>query len=270
MKNPGTASDRDYATLVERVRSLQAHGWNVREAGKVCGMPLLTAERLSGSDNPQVLLVGGVHGDEPAGVEAAVLWMESGLADRWPLDWLILPCANPCGWSHDRRTASENHDLNRSFNLAECCDEIKIIRAALAGREFLFAMDFHEDSDAPGYYICEIKARPPFAGERLIEAVEAVLPIWDVPKLDGRKVAARGCVRRSPVSKSMLHNRRLWPLEFHLLRHHTNHTFCSETPLSFPIGQRVRAHHAALDAALNTIIGSSQKKVARQRSSRGA
>ena len=253
MKRKPSDPNRDYAALVERVRSLQAHGWNVREAGQVCEMPFLAAERSSGGDNPQVLLVGGVHGDEPAGVEAAVRWMESGLAARWPVNWLVLPCANPCGWSHDRRNASENHDLNRSFNLAECCDEIQIIRAALAGRKFLFAMDFHEDCDAPGYYICEIKARPPFAGEHLIEAVEAMLPIWDVPKLDGRKVAARGCVRRSSVSHATLHRRRLWPLEFHLLRYHTTHTFCSETPMSFPIEQRVSAHHAALEAALNVI-----------------
>ena len=88
-------NSRDYPALVERVRSVQARGWDVREAGKVCEMPLLSAERSSGGDHPLVLLVGGIHGDEPAGVEAAVSWMESGLADRWPIDWLVLPCANP-------------------------------------------------------------------------------------------------------------------------------------------------------------------------------
>ncbi|MEQ1749824.1 MAG: succinylglutamate desuccinylase/aspartoacylase family protein [Prosthecobacter sp.] len=245
---------RDHASFVERMRSLKDHGWTVSVAGEVCGMPILTAERSSGNANPQVLLVGGIHGDEPAGVEAAVSWMESGQADCWPVDWLVLPCANPCGWSHDRRNASANHDLNRSFNLAECCDEIQIIRATLAGRRFLFSMDFHEDCDAPGYYLCEIKARSPFAGEQMIEAVEAVLPIWDVPRLDGRKAASRGCVRRSSISHTSLHRRRLWPLEFHLLRHHTEHTFCSETPMTFPLERRVQAHHAALEAALNVLI----------------
>jgi hypothetical protein len=217
-------------------------------------MPLLTAERSSGSNRPLVLLVGGIHGDEPAGVEAAVSWLESRQADRWPVDWLVLPCANPCGWLENRRTASGNHDLNRSFNLAECCDEIQVIRKSLDGKRFLFSMDFHEDCDAPGYYLCEIKARPPFAGEQVIQAVETVLPIWDVPRLDGRKVATRGCVRRSSISNSALHRRRLWPLEFHLLRHHTEHTFCSETPMGFPMEQRVRSHHIALDAALRVIV----------------
>ncbi|MEX2578366.1 MAG: succinylglutamate desuccinylase/aspartoacylase family protein [Verrucomicrobiales bacterium] len=252
MKTP--TSSRDYPTLVERVRSLQFRGWDVREAGRVCDMPILTAGRAYGAGNSEVLLVGGIHGDEPAGVEAAVSWMESGMADRWAVDWLVLPCANPCGWAWDRRAASTRHDLNRSFNLAECCDETKIIRKLLEGRRFLFTMDFHEDCDAPGYYICEIKARAPFAGEKVIEAVETLLPVWDAPILDGRKVAARGCVRRSPVSPSVLRRRRLWPLEFHLLRHHTGHTLCSETPMSFPLDERVQAHHAALAAALDVII----------------
>lgn len=223
-------------------------------------MQVLAAVRSSGGNNPQVLLVGGIHGDEPAGVEAAVRWMESGRADHWPVDWLVLPCANPCGWVLDRRTASAHHDLNRSFNLAECCAEIRIIRSTLAGRRFLFAMDFHEDCDAPGYYLCEIKARPPFAGELVIQSVEAVLPIWDAPRLDGRKVAARGCVRRSPVSQASLLRRRLWPLEFHLLRHHTDHTFCSETPMTFPLELRVQAHYAALEAALNAVVGNRPAK----------
>ena len=111
---------RDYDAFAERVRSLRARGWDVREQGEICGLPLFAAEWPS-SDNasiPQVLVVGGIHGNEPAGVEAAVSWMESGRAERWPVHWLVLPCANPCGWLHDRRIASSKRDLNRSFHLA--------------------------------------------------------------------------------------------------------------------------------------------------------
>ena len=83
MKKQPPVPSRDDATLVERVRSLRAHGWNAREAGAVREMPSLTVKRSPGGAHPPVLLVGGIHGDEPAGVEAAVRWMESGLADRW-------------------------------------------------------------------------------------------------------------------------------------------------------------------------------------------
>ena len=36
MKKHPPVPSRDYATLVERVRSLRAHGRNVRETGEVC------------------------------------------------------------------------------------------------------------------------------------------------------------------------------------------------------------------------------------------
>jgi protein MpaA len=271
-RSPTDEQIRDYDAFAERVRSLRARGWDVREQGEICGLPLFAAERPS-SDNasiPQVLVVGGIHGNEPAGVEAAVSWMESGRAERWPVHWLVLPCANPCGWLHDRRIASSKRDLNRSFHLAECCAETQFIHHALAGRRFVFAMDYHEDSDAPGYYICEIKTRAPFAGEKVIAAVESVLPIWDAPKLDGRKSAARGCVRRSPATRAVLARRRLWPLEFHLIRHHTAHTFCSETPLAFPMAKRVCAHHIALETALaHALPDSVQPRALRHRRQRG-
>lgn len=126
------AERRDYAALAKRVRSLGGRGWAVREEGEVCGLPLFAAERDPSRDAsiPQVLLVGGIHGNEPAGVEAAVTWMESKRAERWPVRWLVLPCANPCGWLYDRRTASSQRDLNRCFSLAECCTEMEFIRRA--------------------------------------------------------------------------------------------------------------------------------------------
>lgn len=250
--SPPSTAVRDYTVLADRIRSLRSRGWGVREDASVCDFPLFTVERAAADNKnlPLVLLVGGIHGNEPAGVEAALAWMESSRVERWPVQWLVLPCANPCGWVYDHRAASKKRDLNRNFSLTTCCKEVKFIRHMLSGRKFLFAMDFHEDSDAPGYYICEIKTQPPFSGEKMIAAVESILPIWDAPKLDGRKAVARGCVRRSPATPSVLNRRQLWPLEFYLITHHTTHTFCSETPMSFPMEQRVRAHHAALETAL--------------------
>ena len=71
MKKHPPVPSRDDATLVERVRSLRAHGWNVRETGEVCEMPLLAAERSPGGDHPQVLLVGGIHDAAPAAMIGA-------------------------------------------------------------------------------------------------------------------------------------------------------------------------------------------------------
>ena len=241
---------RDISALDERVRDLSRSGWSLHEPGVVQGLPIHVLGKSAPSAAHDILLVGGIHGDEPAGVEAALCWMETGAADAWPVNWLVIPCANPWGWTRDQREGSTGHDLNRSFNLSTCCGEVDTIRNALDGRHFGFSMDFHEDCDAAGYYLCEIKNRSPFFGETMARAAGEVIPIWDVPRLDGRKASFPGGIRRVIPTATALRRRRLWPLEFHLMHRHTRHTFCSETPTSLPMERRVHAHHAALRTAL--------------------
>ncbi|MEX2382599.1 MAG: arsenite methyltransferase [Opitutales bacterium] len=245
-----TNSPRNFSMLLERLDRLPTLGWEKSTLGTVDGgYPILSFERIVAADAPTVLLVGGIHGDEPAGTEAAVQWMETPRPEHDVFNWLVIPCANPYGWERNRRTNSCNRDLNRNFRSPDCCEECAALIRATEGRRFLFSMNFHEDNEAPGFYICEIKKSVPFGGERIIEAVSDVLPIWKAERLDGRRAAADGCVRRFPVTAASLERRRFWPLEFHLLRSHTDHTYCTETPTLFPMEQRVAAHHAALQAA---------------------
>jgi len=241
---------RDYQRVIDRVTALSARRWRTRIMGEVAGLPFFAVESKTGPADRTVLLTGGVHGDEPAGVEAVLRWLEQPPPEAKGFRWLVLPCVNPFGWVHDRRTNSQQRDINRNFRAAGCCDESRFVREVAADRHFVFAMDFHEDSDAPGYYICELRTTKPFAGERLVAAVRPILPIWRSLRLDGRRAAAEGCVRRFPVTIATLERRRSWPMEFFLLHRHTEHTFCSETPTRFPMAQRVGAHHAALREAL--------------------
>jgi murein peptide amidase A len=242
---------RDFQQVIDRIAALPSRLWQPRVLGEVRGLPVFAVESKPGSLDRTVLLTGGVHGDEPAGGEAALRWLENPPPEAKAYHWLVLPCVNPTGWVHDRRTNSVCRDINRNFRLPGCCGEARLVRAAVANRRFVFVMDFHEDSDAPGYYICEIKRAPPFAGEQVVAAVRPVLPIWKAQRLDGRLAASEGCVRRFPVTLATLDRRRRWPMEFFLLHGHTDHTFCSETPSHrFDLRTRVTAHHLALRAAL--------------------
>jgi hypothetical protein len=245
-----SATSRDYQTVIDRLAALPAKRWQTRVMGTVSGLPSFAVESKTGPTDRAVLLTGGVHGDEPAGVEAALRWLEQPPPEAKGFRWLVLPCVNPYGWTHDRRTNSQCRDINRNFRAAGCCRESGFVRMAVTGRRFVFTMDFHEDSEAPGYYICEIKTARPFAGERVVAAVRPILPIWRSLRLDGRRAAAEGCVRRFPATIAMLERRRSWPMEFFLLHRHTDHTFCSETPTRPPLALRVHAHHAALREAL--------------------
>ena len=65
--------------------------------------------------NP-IILIGGVHGDEPEGVhlaEQSLNWLRS--ADRSTLvDWVVVPCLNIDGFNKKQRVNANGIDLNRN------------------------------------------------------------------------------------------------------------------------------------------------------------
>ena len=66
-----------------------------------------------------VLLNGGTHGEEPAGAEALVRFLEARRYERWPgVAFTVVPCANPWGYAHARREGPGGRDLNRAFRRA--------------------------------------------------------------------------------------------------------------------------------------------------------
>jgi murein peptide amidase A len=72
--------------------------------------------RRFGAPGPAILVVGGVHGDEPASVEAVVALGGRLLADGGPAApvWL-LPALNPDGLARGSKNSARDVDLNRNF-----------------------------------------------------------------------------------------------------------------------------------------------------------
>ena len=66
-----------------------------------------------------ILFIGGVHGDEPEGVELAekfLLWLQEMDAKSTALrPWILIPCLNVDGYSRLERTNGRGVDLNRNF-----------------------------------------------------------------------------------------------------------------------------------------------------------
>src|SRR4051794_2411181 len=72
------------------------------------------ARRFGGGSMPPVVVVGGVHGDEPASVAAVVELCRS--LDDWkgcPL-W-VMPVMNPDGVAAGTKNSATDVDLNRNF-----------------------------------------------------------------------------------------------------------------------------------------------------------
>lgn len=71
---------------------------------------------LHGTQRP-LLFVGGVHGDEPEGVELAtqlLLWLQKNNKDSFH-PWILIPCLNIDGYKLNQRVNSRGVDLNRNF-----------------------------------------------------------------------------------------------------------------------------------------------------------
>jgi murein peptide amidase A len=114
------ASGEDLLERIERLASSLASSVSWPELGRTSlGRPIRGA-RIAGSrvdpSAPALVLVGGVHGDEPASVEAVLELLASGperIAASGPL-WVI-PALNPDGLVAGQKNSARDVDLNRNF-----------------------------------------------------------------------------------------------------------------------------------------------------------
>lgn len=70
--------------------------------------------------NSAILWIGGVHGDEPEGIDLANLtleWLKNNAETNQATkkEWIVIPCINPEGAKINQRTNSRGVDLNRNF-----------------------------------------------------------------------------------------------------------------------------------------------------------
>ncbi len=98
-------------TPQEREDAVAALGFD--EIGRSTEGRPIVARRFGGPGAP-LLLMGGIHGDEPASVDALLE-----LVERMPLAgaapfWLV-PAANPDGLRAARKNSARDVDLNRNF-----------------------------------------------------------------------------------------------------------------------------------------------------------
>ena len=184
-----------------------------------------------------------MHGEEPAGVEAVLCWLAS---DRWKSyhwNWLVVPCINPFGWERNRRTNAQRRDINRQFRKdQDDTPEASLIRRLIRKRQFTVSMEFHEDVDASGFYLYEARRDRAYLCEKVLAAVERVVPINQDPVIDGAERTAVGLIRRDLDGHEA--RRRPW--------RNTRRHAGSETTISEPLDDRAEAHQIALEVVLGS------------------
>lgn len=205
----------------------------------------------------RVFMCGGIHGNEPAGVEILVWTIESIATNILRYDDVyidIIPLINPWGWSHDIRFNRDGTDVNRDFASFKS-QEARIVREFLKGKKYDLIVDHHEDPDASGFYIYQYGNPHTLLSRRIIEVVRGLgYPIEQNVKM----VILR--------TKDGLINAPLWGLWYmKLSRQLSMANYCRlnnsrmvytvETPTSLALEERLAIHEKVSSILLNSLRG---------------
>jgi murein peptide amidase A len=208
-----------------------------------------------GPDKRSVMISAGIHGDEPASVEAAVRFLEEYAGNEEFLSRfhaVVFPCCNPTGYELGTRENANGIDLNRQFSVRKPPSEVELITKGLSGRCFDLLFEMHEDIDAPGLYLYEIAADPDeYVGEQIIEAARVMgCPIDLRAEIEGMS-AKEGIIRRRTIR---FRKTRL-PQAIYTYRTCGGHVITLEPPASaLPFEDRVKIELAALNIALQFLL----------------
>ena len=235
---------RDYAEVTERLKRLDVP---IELLGTVHNYPIYQIHLAPIIDTPKhILITGGMHGDEPAGVEAVLQFLErdnTALLNKF--SFLVIPCINPYGYVHNTRETLDGIDINRAFETEEV-PEVAIVKKALGQIQFSLAIDFHEDYDATGFYLYEGKRDEKYIGTKLAAAAKTIGAIDpDDPGEDAPDLA-EGVYKVATAWGTQ-------GLTPYLLHFHSEHVIISETPTVWQLEKRAALHLTILDTALDII-----------------
>ena len=107
---------------------LHQTSWAKSPSGK--SIELFEAHNHSPNFERPLLFIGGVHGDEPEGVELAqklLLWLQKNNSKNL-YSWILIPCLNVEGYANNCRTNSRGVDLNRNFPSSDWSTEHRMPR----------------------------------------------------------------------------------------------------------------------------------------------
>lgn len=251
---------RSYDELIQRLTaiarhpSVDAHNLGEFEANGRA-YPIFTLDMgAPGPGKPNVMIAGGIHGDEPGGVETALRFLETNVDNDALLSrfhFVVFPCNNPTGWELDTRENWQGIDLNRQFAVRKPAPEVRLIMSGLEDRCFDLVFEMHEDIDSPGLYLYEIADSPDYyVGERIVSAAQGMgFPVNFNDCIEGME-ACGGIIRRN-INLRKFRKTRL-PQAIYVYRTCGGHVITLEPPVAMlPIDDRVRIALASLWIALD-------------------
>jgi protein MpaA len=152
-----------------------------------------------GGDYYRVGIFAGMHGDEVAGVLAAVRFLQQ-LAQTPELargyEVYVYPLCNPTGFEDGTRHARSGRDLNREFWLGSREPEVQLLEQQIRTLRFDGLISLHADVDSPGLYAFALGALITHdVVEPALAAAEKIVPRNRDAKIDNF-TARNGLIRK--------------------------------------------------------------------------
>lgn len=253
-KGKHMARSRSYSGLIKRLQASLSSNRDaisiigeIRANGKVYPMVKITL----GKGN-RILISAGIHGDEPAGVDALYTFLKEKRYKPFIKNWelTIIPCINPLGYESETRKNNKNIDLNRKFKAKYPPREVECVQSVFQNH-FDLTLELHEDRDSPGYYLYQAvnSNRRVALGRQILSKVRGIMPINTSPMIEG--MPAEAGVIKAPVKPKEM---KWWPMAIYALAKGANHCLTLETATRFPLKTRVAAHLLAIETALKSFV----------------
>lgn len=107
-------TDRRHTDVIRRIKALDTSTSESGVVGQATGHHMWGLGCGAQDAARRVLITGGVHGDEPAGVEAVLQFLEQSVADYVRhFHFVVIPCVNPSGYEANTRDNGSGEDINR-------------------------------------------------------------------------------------------------------------------------------------------------------------
>ena len=151
-----------------------------------------------GGDYFRVGIFAGLHGDETAGIFAAIRFLQilgqnPELARGYEI--YVYPLCNPSGFEDGTRHSRSGRDLNREFWVGSREPEVGLIERQIRTLRFNGIMALHADEDSQGLYAFALGAQvTQYVVEPALEAAEKILPRNNDPTIDNF-TARNGLIR---------------------------------------------------------------------------
>jgi predicted deacylase len=111
------------------------------------------AIRTPDTGGSKVVIIAGLHGDEPGGPQGILDFFERKNLGVLKKNLLLIPVMNPDGYINFDREDEDDKDLNRQWNKDKVKPAIRTVKQVVIDYKPDFMLSLHEDPNADGFYL---------------------------------------------------------------------------------------------------------------------